>query len=104
MRLYQAKASVRIELIVANECSDEISIGGTIKGPTSSRSVWVKIISLDGVTRGEARPSEHGSFLVSGLNKGRYFVIVLDGSTPVHIQTVYALGDRLDLIAAIKTR
>ncbi|MGC4056311.1 MAG: hypothetical protein QM757_46515 [Paludibaculum sp.] len=63
-------------------------IGGRIVGDGSKRELWVKAVPLRGVGGGEARVADTGHFLISGLNRSTYLLLVVDGETVVRQQVV----------------
>ena len=70
------------------------SIGGKINLDGSKGDLWVKVIPLRGSGGGEARVSPSGYFLVSGLERTTYVVVVMQREIVLHHQVVksYPVG------------
>jgi hypothetical protein len=89
VRLNQPEMQVRVNLRLGDlGCPlAPRDIGGRILRE-DTRELWVKAVPVRGTGGGEARVSKSGLFVISGLDLGRYLVLVLDGEKVVHEQLV----------------
>lgn len=90
LRLDQPEVSVRTQLSVAVECGGLAEMGGAVEPAPKDRELWVKLVPLRGVGGAEVRVNREGSFLATGLDDGNYLLLVLDGKTVVHMESVDA--------------
>ena len=90
IRIYQPEKVVQIELRHgAIGCPDPpAEIGGRVLQRGKSSELWVKAVPIRGTGGGEARVSEYGYFLIGGLERSTYLVVVLRGERPVFQQVV----------------
>ncbi len=65
-------------------------MGGAVEPAPKDRELWVKLVPLRGVGGAEVRVNREGSFLATGLDDGNYLLLVLDGKTVVHMESVDA--------------
>jgi hypothetical protein len=93
IRLDQATLNVRTQLAVGEECRTFASIAGKATGGRVAGSLWVKVIPVHGSGGLEAPINPSGYFVASGLDRGQYLIVVMDGSTPIHSETVLLRGD-----------
>gem|GEM_PF-4437118 len=63
-------------------------IKGRIRTPSPNRELWVKAVSLRGIDGMDAKATPQGYFLLAGLERTDYLIVVMDGSTVVHRQVV----------------
>lgn len=81
IHLDQSELSVRAQLAVGMECGGYSSASGSVSPPPENRELWVKLVPIKGVGGIEARVGPHGFFLASGLESGKYLLLVLEGSS-----------------------
>jgi len=79
LRIQQPEMLVRIELPLGSiGCPPPpAEIGGRIKSGSTTKELWVKATPVRGIGGGEARVSNAGFFLISGLEYSTYIVAVL---------------------------
>lgn len=94
LRLDQPEVIIRTQLSVGIECGGFAEIAGSIHPAPIDRELWVKLVPVLGSGGAEARASRHGFFLVSGLDAGDYFLLVLNGKTIVHTETCQIPGSQ----------
>jgi hypothetical protein len=95
IRLNQAELAVRVELPLPMEGHDYASVSGSIKPVPRGRKLWVKVVPLYGTGGSEALVRPDGSFRVAGLDEGSYVLVVLDGESILHTETLTRVsGDR----------
>jgi len=90
IRIQQPEMLVRIEMPLGSiGCPPPpAEIGGRIKSGSSTKELWVKATPVRGIGGGEARVSNAGFFLISGLEYSTYIVAVLDGESILHQEIV----------------
>jgi hypothetical protein len=93
VRLDQATLNVRAQLAVGEECRTFSTIAGRATGAKVADGLWVKVIPVHGSGGMEAPINSSGYFVASGLDRGQYLIVVMDGSTAVHSETVLLRGD-----------
>ncbi len=93
VRLDQGTLNVRAQLSVGEECRTFSTIAGRATGAKVANGLWVKVIPVHGSGGMEAPINAGGYFVASGLDRGQYLIVVMDGSTPVHSETVLLRGD-----------
>ena len=93
VHLDQATLKVRAQLAVGEPCRTFSTIAGKATGAKVAGGLWVKVIPVHGSGGMEAPVNADGYFAASGLDRGQYLVVVMDGSTPVHSETVLLRGD-----------
>ena len=94
LRVDQPEVLVRIPLSVARECEGFAELGGSVQPAPRDRELWVKLVPVFGSGGAEARVSQDGAFLVSGLDDGNYLLLVLDRTTVVHTETLQIRASR----------
>lgn len=61
-------------------CADEpATIGGIVNGLSGLPNLWVKVVPVRGTGSAEARVSRNGYFLLSGLERTDYLLLLLRG-------------------------
>jgi hypothetical protein len=93
IRLDQATLNVRVQLTVGEECRTFSTIAGRATGAKVANGLWVKVIPVHGSGGMEAPINSNGYFVASGLDRGLYLILVMDGLTSVHTETVLLRGD-----------
>jgi hypothetical protein len=94
VRLDQATLNVRAQLAPGEECRTFSTIAGRATGAKVAAGLWVKVVPVHGSGGMEAPiDSNSGYFVASGLDRGQYLIVVMEGSTPVHSETVLLRGD-----------
>jgi hypothetical protein len=92
VRLLQADLQIRAQLSVSVECSRFHEITGSVRPVNPNAEFWVKLVPLRGTGGADARVARDGTFLAAGLDDGQYLLLVVDGTTILHTQTVEAPG------------
>ncbi|MCC6233869.1 MAG: hypothetical protein IT580_14575 [Verrucomicrobiales bacterium] len=92
LRLDQPEVSIRSQLSVSLECGGYAEIRGSVRPAAKNRELWVKAAPVRGAGGAEAPVGQDGSFLIRGLDDGQYFLLIADGNTVVHVQTLQLLG------------
>jgi len=93
--LLQPEVSIRIQLPVSVECGGaSAEISGSIQPASGDRVLWVKVVPVRGSGGTEAHVSRNGAFVVSGLDDGDYFLLVLDGEAIVHTRSYQIAGSQ----------
>ena len=93
VRLDQATLNVWAQLAVGEECRTYSTIAGRATGAKAADGLWVKVIPVRGSGGMDAPINSSGYFVASGLDRGQYLIVVMDGSRPVHSETVLLRGD-----------
>ncbi|MFN7995853.1 MAG: hypothetical protein U0Q18_19735 [Bryobacteraceae bacterium] len=90
LRIQQPEMFVRVELPVGSTgCPPEAAeIGGKVRRRDATKELWVKATPVRGIGGNETRVTDHGYFLISGLDHSAYIVPVLDGENVLHEQIV----------------
>jgi hypothetical protein len=94
VRLNQPEVFMRTQLSVSSECGSFAEIGGSLQPAPGNREFWVKVVPVRGSGGAEAHVSPKGAFLISGLDDGDYFLLVLDGPAIVHTRSVRIAGSQ----------
>jgi hypothetical protein len=84
VRLDQPLVAVRAHLSIAVECRGFATVRGTVSPAPRGREIWVKLVPVVGSGGGETKIGADGTFLVSGLDDGDYFLLVVDGKRILH--------------------
>jgi hypothetical protein len=89
--LDQPDLTLRTRLVVAIECGPRFTgVHGSVKPSPGDREIWIKFVPVLGTGDVEVRVSRDGKFVASGLELEEYILLVLDGNSVVHSQTVQA--------------
>jgi hypothetical protein len=88
IRVAQSDATVRLELPLPRECSNYATVVGTAKLPPGTGKLWIKAVPVVGTGGSEAPIAADGTFRIAGLDDGNYLLLVLDGSTILHTETL----------------
>lgn len=88
----QADMVVRVELVVGEECPvPPARISGRILRKEAGGELWVKAMLVRGIGGSEAHVSKSGDFLIGGLEKSSYLVVVMQGEVVLHQEVVHTI-------------
>ena len=104
IRVAQGDTVVRVELSLPGSCSGSAGIGGSVQPLPAGRKLWLKVVPLYGAGGTEAPVGSDGSFKIAGLDEGSYLLLVLDGTTVLHSETVSRLADNRTVNIALGRR
>jgi hypothetical protein len=90
VRLYQPDLQIRSQFSVSVECGGFHEITGTVRPIDPNAELWIKLVPVRGTGGADVRVARNGTFLASGLDDGHYLLLVVDGTTILHTQTVEA--------------
>jgi hypothetical protein len=94
VKVHQPVVAVRVELQPGYVgCPPPpAEIGGRVTRRGVTGQLWVKAVAVRGMGGGEARVAETGHFLIGGLGRSTYVLMVMAGDEVVHQEVVRAVG------------
>jgi hypothetical protein len=99
LKVFQPRVYTRVFLRLARFTDEETSVieGYVTPTPPAKETLWVKILPLlSNESIGETQVQPDGSFLLRGLDNGKYILVVMRGTESLYLQEI-SLNGRCDL-------
>jgi hypothetical protein len=93
VRLYQPELKMRVPLAVSIECGGFAALRGSVSPAPRDRELWLKLVPIRGSGGSETHVGRDGHFFAGGLDSGSYLMVLLDGTSPIHTETIQVFGE-----------